>query len=340
MGRVGAGAGRPIDNRPQATSLPHITLGRILGFNRRMRYLVGILLAVLPVCAQIDGRVTGSVIDPSGASVPDAEVSLILAGGAKPLMTTKTSTDGSFHFIGVRPAYFDLTVTAPGFIKFMRHGIVVDAARETDVAGVVLQVIQPDFSVEVKGDVQAVSTANAEISQTVSMEEIRSLPLLDRDPLGAMQLQAGVVYNGNSNTVINGLRTSYSDMTLDGINIQDNYIRDNALDFSPNKPLLSQVRQMTVVTSNGNAAQSGGATETAFTTPAGTNQIHGEAFWYNRNNAFSANDWFNNQSGVALPFLNQNQMGASIGGPVRKDKRTQKRKRPTRQRVAASVTAR
>ena len=83
---------------------------------------------------------------------------------------------------------------------------------------------------------------------------------------------------------------------------------------------MGQVRQMTIVSSNGNAASSGGATETAMTTPSGTNQFHGEVFWYNRNNALSANDWFNNQAGVALPFLNQNQGGASIGGPIKKDK--------------------
>jgi hypothetical protein len=152
------------------------------------------------------------------------------------------------------------------------------------------------------------------------MEDIRSLPILDRDPLGVLQTQPGVVSNANSPTVINGLRTSYSDITLDGINIQDNYIRDNALDYTPNKLLLGQVRQMTLVSSNGNAASFGGATETAFSTPSGTNQFHGEGFWYNRNNYFSANDWFNNQSGIARPFLNQNQLGASIGGPIRKDK--------------------
>jgi len=285
-----------------------------------MRYLVGILLLVGTVWAQIDGRVTGSVIDQSGASVPGAEVSLKLAGGAKPLLTTKTSIDGTFHFIGVRPGYYDVAVTAPGFREFVRKGIAIDAARETVVTQIILALRAELVDLNVVSDEQAVSTANAEISQTVSMEEIRNLPLLDRDPLGAMQLEAGVVYNGNSNTVINGLRTSYSDMTLDGINIQDNYIRDNALDYSPNRPLLSQVREMTLVSSNGNAALSGGATETAFTTPSGANQVHGEAFWYNRNNAFSANDWFNNQSGVALPFLNQNQLGASVGGPVRKDK--------------------
>ena len=161
-------------------------------------------------------------------------------------------------------------------------------------------------------------TTNAEISQTVSMEEIRNLPILDRDVLSVIQTQPGVVYNGNSYTVINGLRTSYSDVTLDGINVQDNYIRDNALDYLPNKLLMGQVRQMTIVSSNGNAATSGGATETAMSTPSGTNQFHGELFWYNRNNALSANDWFNNQAGVALPFLNQNQGGASIGGPIKK----------------------
>ncbi len=152
------------------------------------------------------------------------------------------------------------------------------------------------------------------------MDDIRNLPILDRDPLSVLQTQPGVIANGNSYTVINGLRTSYSDITLDGINIQDNYIRDNALDYVPNRLLLGQVRQMTLVTSNGNAASFGGATETAFSTPSGTNQFHGEAYWYNRNNDFSANDWFNNQAGMRAPFLNQNQLGGSIGGPIIKDK--------------------
>lgn len=294
-----------------------------LVFNREMRSLRGLLLLALlvyPALAQIDGRITGSVTDTSGAVVPGAEVELLLAGGKKPLLTTKTSADGLYHFIGVRPAYYDLTVESQGFVRTILHNIDVDPARETSVPGIKLQLATVTQSVDVTADVQGVETSNAEVTQTISMEEIKNLPILDRDPLGVMQTQPGVISNGNSYTVINGLRTSYSDMTLDGINIQDNYIRDNALDYTPNKLLLSQVRQMTLITSNGNAAMSGGASETAFTTPSGTNDIHGDAFWYNRNNAFSANDWFNNQAGVALPFLNQNQMGASIGGPIRKDR--------------------
>ncbi len=109
-------------------------------------------------------------------------------------------------------------------------------------------------------------------------------------------------------------------MTLDGINIQDNYIRDNALDYTPNRLLLGQVRTMTLVTSNQNSAAPGGATQLAMETPSGTNQLHGELLWYNRNNDFAANDWFNNQSGLAISRLNQNEFGGSLGGPIRKDK--------------------
>jgi hypothetical protein len=272
------------------------------------------------LAAQFSGRVTGSVVDSSGAVVPAAEVELYLAGGNRPLLTAKTSTDGSYNFIAVRPAYYDLTVEAAGFVKTTLRGISVDPARETSVPQVRLQLPAVTQTVDVSAEVQGVDTASAEVADTVSMEQIKNLPILDRDVLSILQTQPGVASNGNSYTVINGLRTSYSNMTLDGINIQDNYIRDNALDYTPNKLRIGQVRQMTLVTSNGNAAASGGATEAAFSTPSGTNESHGEVFWYNRNNYFSANDWFNNQAGIGKPFLNQNQFGGLIGGPIRKDK--------------------
>ena len=184
----------------------------------------------------MDGRVSGNVVDASGAAVPNADVALYLAGGKKPLLAGKTSPDGSYHFIGVRPAYYDLTVEAQGFVKTTLRNISVDPARETSVPQIKLQLASVSQSVDVTAEAQGVELTNAEVTPTVSMEEIKNLPILDRDPLAVMQTQPGVVFNGNSNTVINGLRTSYSDLTLDGINIQDNYIRDNALDYSPNQP--------------------------------------------------------------------------------------------------------
>jgi hypothetical protein len=286
-----------------------------------MRVLVlAIALACLPAFAQFSGRLSGTVQDASGAPVPGAAVNLYLAGGAKPLLTTKTAGDGAWHFIGVRPTDYDIAVDARGFASASLRGVTVDPANETDVPPITLQLATISQSVNVTADAQKVETGNAEISDTIDVEQIQKLPVLDRDPLYLLQTLPGVVYNGNTTTTIDGLRTSFSNMTLDGINIQDNYIRDNALDYTPNKILLGQIRGFTSVTSNQNAAASGGATQLAFETPSGTNSFHGEVLYYNRNNALAANDWFNNQAGVPLPGLNQNQAGFSIGGPIRKDK--------------------
>ncbi|HEY1337689.1 MAG TPA: TonB-dependent receptor [Bryobacteraceae bacterium] len=274
----------------------------------------------MPGFSQFDGRISGSVVDTSGAVVPAAKVSLYLAGGKKPLLSVVTSGDGLYHFIGVRPETYDLTVESRGFVTYTIKNLAVDPARETSVPEIKLQVATVTQSVDVEAATAAVETSNAEISGVVNMQQIDNLPILDRYALTVIQLKPGVVSNGNSTTVINGLRTSYSNVTVDGINVQDNYIRDNALDYTPNKLQIGQVQQMTLVSSNLNAAASGGATETAFATPSGGNMIHGEGFWYNRNNYFSANDWFNNQSGIDRPFLNQNQLGGTIGGPVKKDK--------------------
>lgn len=271
--------------------------------------------------AQFSGRVSGSVADPSGAPVPAAEVQLHLSGSSKAALTTKTTSDGLYHFVAVRPAIYDLWIEAPGFARVTRAKINVDQARETSIPAVQLSLSSVSQSIDVTAGSETVDTATTEISAVITMDQVRKLPVIDRDPLALIQTQAGVSNNGNSgDSVINGQRSSYANMTLDGINIQDNYLKDGGLDVSPNQPLLSQVHQVTLITSNASAAAPGGSAQVAFVTPSGTNELHGEATWYNRNNYFSANDWFNNQSGVARPFLNQNQLAGSIGGPIRKDK--------------------
>jgi hypothetical protein len=279
--------------------------------------LLFILALAIPAAAQFSGRLSGTVTDGSGAPVASATVNLNLPGGTKPLLTTSSGTDGVWRFIGVRPTEYDITFDAPGFAQSVLHNVPVDPARENDLPPVVLQVSAVSQSIDVTAEVQ---TATVETSDAITAEQIQKLPTLDRDPLGLIQTLPGVVNNGNTPTTIDGLRTSYSNMTLDGINIQDNYLRDNALDYTPNRVLLGQIRQFTLVSSNANSAAPGGATQLAFETPSGTNTFHGEVLWRNRNSAFAANDWFNNQSGVGRPRLNENQGSASVGGPIKKDK--------------------
>jgi hypothetical protein len=101
--------------------------------------------------------------------------------------------------------------------------------------------------------------------------------LLNRSPQAFVLTQAGVS-SGRGATVINGQRTTFTNVTLDGINIQDNFIRTNAVDFSPNLLLLDQVAEMTVSTSNTNPAAGGGASQLIFVSPSGTNTFHGASF--------------------------------------------------------------
>src|SRR5436853_3218447 len=130
---------------------------------------------------QFSGRVTGTVVDATGAAVPGADVQLSLNGGAKALLATRTSSDGIYHFIGVRPSYYDLSVEARGFVKTTLRNISVDPAIETSVPIVRMELASVATSVDVAANAQSVETSNAEISGVISMEEVKNLPLTDRN---------------------------------------------------------------------------------------------------------------------------------------------------------------
>jgi hypothetical protein len=142
---------------------------------------------------------------------------------------------------------------------------------------------------------------------------------MNRSPLGFLQTQAGI-NDARGSTTVDGQRASYINVTLDGINIQDNFIRTNDMDFLPNLLLLDQVAEVTVSASNADASASGGSSQVNFVTPSGTNQFHGALYWFNRNSKLAANSFFNNQAGVANPHLSQNEVGGKVGGPIVKNK--------------------
>ena len=284
-----------------------------------MRAAVGLLLLLGgSLVAQVNGRLTGSVIDPSGAAVPKASVNLLLHGGKRALLATTTGTDGQFSIQSIRPELYDLTINAGGFQPYKLENVKIDPSRSTDLAAIKLSVATTSTSVEVTANAQTVQTTSPEISTTVTMDQIRRLPVGDRNPLGFIATQAGVASTQFS-TNINGQRESFSTVTLDGVNIQDNYLRDNDLDFTPNLLLLDQVQEFTITTSLSGASASGGS-QVNFITPSGTNQFHGAAYWQNRNNDFAANDFFDNKDGNGLPRLNLNNVGGSLGGPIKRDK--------------------
>lgn len=289
--------------------------------NFRLHTLFVLALAGLPsLFAQASGRISGSVTDASGAAIPGATVELFLPGGTTPQIKVETSADGNFAMAGVRPETYFLQISSKGFRTEILRNLKVDTSVELSLKAIKLEISATAETIEVSAESATVQTASAEVSTTVTNAQLRLLPSLNRSPIALLLTQAGVTSNARTNTTINGLRPSFSNITLDGINIQDNFIRTNTLDFQPNLLLLDQVAEATLVTSNSNPALGNGAAQINFTTPSGTNQFHGGLVWSNRNNIASANSWFNNRQGTARPFLNQNQFGGSIGGPIKKDK--------------------
>lgn len=269
--------------------------------------------------AQVNGRLTGSVTDASGAAVPSAQVDVFLAGGASPLLTTRTNESGLFVFSAVRPETYDISITAPGFAKLTTRRVRVEAIRESDLGVLKLELAATSEVVEVSAEVQGVQLTTSELSTTITRDQIVNLPTVSRQISTLFATQAGVS-DGRGSTVINGLRTSAANVTLDGINIQDNFIRTNSLDFMPIRPTIEQVAEMTVAIGNAGATIGGGAAQVILTTRSGSNDYHGSAYWYNQNSAYNANEFFNNRSRVAKPNLNQNQLGGAFGGRIIRDK--------------------
>jgi hypothetical protein len=288
----------------------------------RLRVLLCLFAAIFAATglhAQVAGRLSGSVVDQSGAAIPGATVNVFVPGGKEPVLSATTNEAGFFSFIAVRPDTYDIAVESKGFTKSMMRLVKVSPIQETGLPPIKLEVQSATASVEVTADANAVQLSNAEISSTITATQVQNLPVLGRQVSTLFLTQAGVA-GGSNTTSVNGLRSSFSNVTLDGINIQDNFSRTNDLDYAPMRTTIDQIAEITVSTSNAGTAIGGGASQMVLSTKSGSNQYHGAVYWFNRNSALSANDWFNNQSDIKRTFLDLNQAGASLSGHIIKDK--------------------
>jgi hypothetical protein len=285
-------------------------------------------LVIVAACAAVGmaqvptGSIAGTVLDAQRLPIVDATVTLKNEQTNK-TYASKTGSAGGYQFERLDYGQYQVAVSKDGFKNGVVNNIQLDASTEYSVAPIKLELGSVTETIEVQAGTELVQTTSAQVSGTVEKQQIDELPILDRRAIALLDLQAGVAGTGPNAfmpTTINGQRTSFSTMTLDGINIQDNFIRDNALDFTPNLPFNSQAQEFTVITQNADVDKGGGASQVSIVTPKGTNQFHGEGFWYYRSNAWAANDWFNEASGIPKPDLLQNQGGGNIGGPIVKDK--------------------
>ena len=212
------------------------------------------------------------MFDSSVAVLPGVTVTLTNDLTDQTITTTTTET-GTFLFAQVQPGIYSVTFTLAGFrtAEFTQVEINVGAERSLTAR---LDVGAVAETVTVSADRSPIQTTSPEVSQTVVQRQITDLPLDGRNPIELIRLQAGVPGIVNrTTTAINGGRPTWTQVTLDGINIQDNFIRQNALDFVPNRPTPETVSEMTIVTAAQGAEAAGGATAVRLVTPSGTNRV-------------------------------------------------------------------
>lgn len=260
------------------------------------------------------GTLTGNVVDPSNAAVAGATIT-VTDNATNKAKTVETNQQGTFVVPQLEFGTYTVTVTATGFKTYTATEVKIDVGKEYSL-NVALEPGGVQETVTVVAGADVINSTSAELNATVGERQIRELPLNGRNPLALIALQPGTSSNGATNTTINGQQSSFTNITRDGINIQDNFIRANATDFVPDRPNVDDVSEFTITTQNAGAEKGYGSSQVELVTPRGSQEFHGALFLYNRNSKFAANEFFNNLSGIERPFLNRNQYGGSIGGPL------------------------
>jgi len=254
------------------------------------------------------GRLSGTVSGPDGL-IANATV-VVTDNQTKQSKTTSTNDQGAFSFPQLAVGTYTATFSAPGFKTLSASAVRIDVGKEY-VLTPTLEVgaIEEQVNVFEGGDV--VNSSNAELSNTVTETQMLGLPINGRDPSLLIQLQPGTTQGGE----INGQRTSAMNVTRDGLNVQDNFIRTG--NFNPDRPRIDDVSEFTVVTQNANPSLgSGGTSQVQYVTSRGGAEFHGALYDYNQNAALASNGFFNNRNGVEKPPFNQNQFGGKVGGPI------------------------
>ena len=299
---------------------------RRLGMRTIAAALVATLLLAGRAHAQVaTGTILGNVKDSSGAAVPGAQVTATNQG-TQFSRTTTTDALGQYALRVLPLGDYKLEVTLSGFKNFAQTGIALEVGRTARIDAV----IEPGVVAEVVtivGDAPLVETTSAALSRTVGQNEVLNLPLVNRDLYSLLSLTGGVTSNENSNslggpeqlTTINGsgrAQTGTVSFQLDGGNNTAG-LRGTG-NPAPNPEAVQEFRVIT----NSYAAEYGRypAGIVDVVTKSGTNQFHGAAFEFFRNQKLNAKRWTPPGVTSAKDPLDRNQYGGAFGGPIQKDK--------------------
>ncbi|HEU0175810.1 MAG TPA: TonB-dependent receptor [Blastocatellia bacterium] len=244
---------------------------------------------------QVTSSLSGAVTDPNGAVVAGATVTVKSAASGNEFKTV-TSNQGTYNVSSLGAGNYIVVVTASGFKSATVQDIEIDAGTPATL-NLTLEVGQATETVVVQGGAQIIQTQTANVSTTLNTKQIINLPLVSRNPVNFVTQMAGVNTPGqNRDSTINGLPQSAIDITLDGINVQDNFNKTSDGFFVRVAPTLDSIEEVTVSTSNPEAVGGAmGAVQIKFVTRSGGNEFHGSLYEYHRNTALNSAYWFTNR---------------------------------------------
>ena len=283
--------------------------------------------------ADVAGRISGMVSDPSGAFLASATVTLSNVGnGTK--QTTTTNDQGQYSFPVVSVGKYELEISSPGFQPYKKMGVVIDVNSALQIDAT-LQVEQSTQTVEVSDSVVTIQMSDTEIGETISSQHVAEVPLNGRSYTDLLATQAGVSpittsgaansssgggfgtvpVAGNENTgqfSINGQRESANGFFLNGASVQESIGQQAGV-----IPNLDSIAEFRIISSNADAeygGYSGGLINVV--TKSGGDQFHGSAFEFLRNTNLDARGYFSPDRST----FQQNQYGGTFGGPIKKSK--------------------
>ncbi|MGZ4135622.1 MAG: carboxypeptidase-like regulatory domain-containing protein, partial [Tumebacillaceae bacterium] len=268
------------------------------------------------------GAVRGSVLDPSGAAIPNATVTLHNDDTGQTLTSTTSST-GGYNFALLPPGHYTLSVAAPNYQNASRK--VVATLGQVTSADVKLALATQNQTVTVTAEGGVLQTVTPEPSTIMSTEQIQLVPNGGGDLSYVAQTAPGSQMNtqgGYGNFASNGLPAITNNFTVNSMPENDPFLNLN--NSGATNILLGQndVSEATVVTNGYEGQYMQAGANVNYLSRSGTNSYHGNAIWRWNGRNVNANNYFNKQNTPPTPrgFVNDNMWAASFGGPIRKDK--------------------
>ncbi len=287
-----------------------------------------LLCASVPLFSQgSEGRISGTVTDQSDAAIPMARVTVTdVQRNVSRVVTTDTA--GAYAAPNLIPSTYEVHVEFMGFKGADRKDLVLEVAQDLRV-DVAMQTGEQTETVVVTAEAAALNTSNAELGGSLTNQVINDLPLNGRNFENLLDLRPGVVkYPGNSGwtQATNGLRPHDNFFMVDGINSNDPWMAQsmmNAVMAAGDAGTMLPIDAINEFQTQQNPRAEYGWKPGAVVNvgiKSGSNAVHGTAYAYGRTSSWDANNFFSNEVGQALPPLTLEQYGASVGGPIFKDK--------------------